>query len=402
MGETAWLSLIGIGADGEAGLSPAARAWLTEAEVIYGGARHLAMLPDLAGEKRPWPSPLEDFYPQLPGLRGRKVCVLASGDPFLFGIGSLIAERLAPGEYRCLPAPSSVALAAARLGWAQQDATAVSLHGRPLHRIIPHLTPKARLLVLSWDGTTPAKLGALLTDRGFGPSRLWVLETLGGADERIRETRADAVPQTGFAALNLIALEVAATPEARILPRSPGLPDAWFAHDGQITKRDVRALTLAALAPKPGELLWDVGAGSGSIGIEWLLAAPSGRVIAIEPRADRAAFIAENVQRFGTPDIEIIHGSAPKALDGLPPPDAIFVGGGGPDVIAAAFERLPPGARLVANAVTLESQAALIGLHGQHGGRLLQIALADSAPLGPYRGFTPARPLLQWRFGGTE
>lgn len=396
MTEAAWLSLIGIGADGEAGLSPAARQLLTEAAVIYGGPRHLAMLPDVPGEKRPWPRPFEAFYPVLPTLRGRKVCVLASGDPFYFGVGSVIAERLAPGEYRCLPAPSSLALAAARLGWAQQEATAVSLHGRPLHRIIPHLTPKARLLVLSWDGTTPANLGALLTARGFGPSRLWVLENLGGPEERITEARADAVPERAFAALNLIALDVAATPDARILPRSPGLPDAWFAHDGQITKRAVRALTLAALAPKPGEVLWDIGAGSGSIGIEWLLAAPTGRVIAIEPRADRAAFIRDNVARFGTPEIEIITGRAPDALIGLPPADAIFVGGGGPEVIAAALAHRPPGARLVANAVTLESQAALIDLHGQHGGQLMQIALAESAPLGPYRGFTPARPLLHW------
>ncbi len=255
--------------------------------------------------------------------------MLASGDPFFFGVGTMLMRRFSPAEMLCLPAPSAFALAAARLGWSEQDCAMLSLHGRPLEAIIPHLQPGARILALSWDGTTPGKLAALLAARGMGRSKLTVCEAMGGPRERIRTAEAESFALDDVADLNTIALEVAADRDAPILPRAPGLPDDWFEHDGQITKRDVRAITLSALAPRRGELLWDVGAGSGSVAIEWMLADPANRAIAIEARADRTARIARNALALGAPALSVVTGKAPHALADLPPPDAVFVGGGG-------------------------------------------------------------------------
>jgi precorrin-6Y C5,15-methyltransferase (decarboxylating) len=312
----AWLTVVGIGDDGFAGLGRPARRALLDAAVVFGGERHLAMLPArLAARRAAWPSPF-DIAPVL-ALRNTPVCVLASGDPMLFGVGATLARQLPAAELRVLPAPSSLSLAAARLGWPLQEVTAVSLVGRPLATLNVHLHAGARLFVLSADGATPAALAALLTSRGFGATRMIVLEHLGGERERRLDGRADAWSGAAVAALNLVALECHAADGAPRLPLTPGLPDDAFRHDGQLTKRDVRAVTLARLAPTPGELLWDVGAGSGSIGIEWMRTHPACRAIAIEGHAERQRFIEHNRDALGVPGLQLVAGRAPEALQGL-------------------------------------------------------------------------------------
>ncbi|WP_353859808.1 precorrin-6y C5,15-methyltransferase (decarboxylating) subunit CbiE [Azospirillum formosense] len=394
-----WLSVVGIGEDGWDGLSPAARALVEGAELLAGGARHLALVPEAVGQERlPWPSPLSDAYPALLERRGQRVCVLASGDPSWYGIGATLTGLVPADEMLAIPAPSAFSLAAARLGWPLQDCGALTVHGRPLELVIPHLQPGARLLVLSWDGTTPAKLAALLTARGFGPSRLTALESMGGPRERSIVATADAWPAERVADLNTLAVECVAAPGARALPRTPGLPDDWFEHDGQITKREIRAVTLSWLAPRRGELLWDVGAGSGSIGIEWMLSDPANRAIAVEHKADRAARIPANAAAFGVPGLELVRGKAPDALDGLPAPDAVFIGGGltNDGVLDACWGALKPGGRIVANAVTLESEALLIATHKRLGGQLSQIAVSRAAPIGGFTGWRPLMPVTLW------
>jgi precorrin-6B C5,15-methyltransferase / cobalt-precorrin-6B C5,C15-methyltransferase len=395
-----WLSLVGIGEDGLDGLSPAARRLLAQAELVVGGARHLALAGPLGCETLAWPSPLTDAFPEILARRGRPVVVLASGDPFFYGIGTTLAQHVPVDEILSVPQPSSFALAASLLGWSQQDCALVTLHGRALERIIPHLRRGSKILALSWDGGTPQKLADLLVARGMGQSRLVALEAMGGPREKSREALARDWPHAHVDPLNVVAVEVHADRGAKIVPRTPGLPDDWFEHDGQITKRDIRAITLAALAPRGGELLWDVGAGSGSIAIEWLLADSSARAIAFEGNAPRAARIARNALAFGTPDLQIVEGRAPDSFAGLPQPDAIFVGGGAtePGLMKRAMEALPSGGRLVANAVTLETQALMTQLRGAHGGDLVSIQIALSEPVGRFTGLRPAMPVLQWRW----
>jgi precorrin-6Y C5,15-methyltransferase (decarboxylating) len=324
--------------------------------------------------------------------------VLASGDPFLHGIGATLLRHIPAEEMDVVPAASAFSLAAARLGWPLQDVTTVSLHGRPLELILPHLHPGRRVLALTSDEKGPAALAALLAANGFGESRLTVLESLGGPRERIRATRARDFVLDDPDPLNLCAVEVEAASGARILARAPGLPDALYEHDGQLTKREMRALTLSALAPRRGELLWDIGAGSGSIAIEWMLADPSLRAIAIELDPERAARIHRNALAFGVPDLRVVEGTAPDALAGLPAPDAVFVGGGGtdPGVLDAAVAALSSGGRLVINAVTLGLEAALLARHAAVGGTLVRIALARAEPLGGMTGWRPALPITQW------
>ncbi|MBO8086872.1 MAG: precorrin-6y C5,15-methyltransferase (decarboxylating) subunit CbiE [Marichromatium sp.] len=391
-----WLTVVGIGEDGLAGLGEAARAAIAGAEVIFGGARHLGLIESRSEQElRPWPSPFSDAYPQLEALRGRAVCVLASGDPMFYGAGSSLAARFGAAALRVLPAPSSVSLAAARLGWALHEITVVPAHGRPLARVNLHLAPGARLLVLSADGETPAALAAELTARGYGESRLTVFEHLGGPVERRLQGRATDWSIEQCARLNLIALECRADAGRQSYSRRGALPDAAFANDGQLTKRDVRAATLARLAPLPGELLWDVGAGSGSIGIEWLRAEPTARAIAIEANAERQALIAANRDALGVPDLMLVAGRAPEALDGLAAPDAIFIGGGltRAGVAERCWAALKPGGRLVANAVTLQSEAFLVELRGRIGGELTRISVAHASPLGAFDGWRTAMPV---------
>lgn len=391
-----WLTLIGMGEDGRGGLCPAADELIAQARFIIGGARHLTLLGPTDAETMIWPSPFESGFKEIVGRRGTPVCVLASGDPFLYGVGSSLAAHVPADEMLCLPAPSSLSLAAARLGWAVQECEIVSLHGRPFARIIPHLRPKAKLLVISWDDKTPARLAQLLVERKLNGSRMVILEALGGPREKISEMRAENFDARSVNPLNLVAIEIAAEPEAACIPLTPGLPDEWFAHDGQITKREIRALTLAALAPWPGACLWDIGAGSGSIGIEWMLAHPRNRAVAVEARDDRAARIARNAAALGVPDLAIKIGRAPEAFHQLPAPDTIFIGGGGAEVIDAAYEILGSGRNLVVNAVTLETQAFVAERHALHGGRLIMIDIAQADALGGFRAWRKARPIVQW------
>lgn len=390
---TAWLTVLGLGDDGPAGLSPAARALLDAAEVVIGGARHLALV-ETPADKREWPSPFAGARDLVDSLRGRNVVVLASGDPMWFGIGATLTRWVSPGEMRVLPHPGAFSLAAAALGWPLQDCLCLTIHGRPLEALNLHLAPGRRLLVLSEDGQSPAAVARLLEKAGYGPSRLVVLEHLGGSAEAIRDTIAEA--WVGEAAdLNTIAVECRPEPGARAWSQVAGLPDDAFDHDGQLTKREIRAVTLAALAPLPGQVLWDVGAGCGSIAIEWMRA--GGHAIAIEPRADRCARIADNAAALGVPGLEIIRGSAPDALP-YSDPDAIFVGGGvsAPGLLDACWSSLRPGGRLVANAVTAEGEAALIALHARFGGQMARLSVSRLAPVGGFHTWHPAMPVTQY------
>jgi precorrin-6Y C5,15-methyltransferase (decarboxylating) len=391
---TPWLTLIGLGEDGV--LSPAATERLRQAALVVGGARHLALIGETPAERLAWPSPLQDAFPALLARRGQPVCVLASGDPFFFGVGSLLAELVGADEFESFPQPSAFSLAASRLGWALQDCALVSLHGRALERIIPHLQPRARLLALSWDGETPQRLASLLCARGLGDSRLTVLEAMGAARERRRSATAWEFDARNVDPLNTLAVEIASVGE-RIAPRAPGLPDDWFEHDGQITKREMRALTISALAPRPREWLWDVGAGSGSISIEWLLADPTVQAIAVERDGERCARIHRNASALGVPHLRLVECAAPAALEALPAPDAIFIGGGIVGAIEPCWAALKPGGRLVVNAVTVESQAALSELSRRYGGELLQAQFSRAEPVGRFRGFRPAMAVVQWR-----
>jgi precorrin-6B C5,15-methyltransferase / cobalt-precorrin-6B C5,C15-methyltransferase len=396
-----WLSIVGIGEDGIEGLTAVARGLVSGAEIVFGGKRHLGLAaPLIRGAVRPWPSPFERAVAEVLAQRGRQVCVLASGDPYLHGVGAVLSRHVEPSETTVVPAPSAFSLAAARLGWSLADCALVSLHGRELDRVRPHLQPGARVLALTSDGEGPAALAGLLTAAGFGASRFIVLEALGGPRERIRTTAAAEFDLTPIDPLNSVAIEVAASAGARIIARAPGLPDAMFEHDGQITKREVRAVTLSALAPRRGELMWDIGAGAGSVAIEWMLADPSLRAIAIEAHGERAARIRRNAASFGVPGTEIVQGTAPQALAGLPPPDAIFVGGGAsdPGVLDAALAALRGGGRLVVNAATLQTEALLLARHSVLGGELIRIAIARAEPVGGMTGWRPAMPVTQWRW----
>jgi precorrin-6B C5,15-methyltransferase / cobalt-precorrin-6B C5,C15-methyltransferase len=391
-----WLTIIGIGEDGLDGLSPAARRLLSQAEFIIGGARHLALLGETQTKTLAWPTPFERGIEEIITRRGTPVCVLASGDPFYYGVGATLASHVGADEMICLPAPSSLSLAAARLGWPLQDCDVVSLHGRAFEQIIPHLRPKARLLILSWDASTPEKLAHLLVARGLGGSRFVVLEALGGPNERICESTAETFKPHEIAALNLVAVEINVVEGAAFISLTPGLPDEWFESDGQLTKREIRAVTLSALVPWPGARLWDIGAGSGSIGIEWMLSHPRNRAIAIEVREDRAARIARNAAALGAADLEILTGDALALMKSLPAPDAIFVGGGGSAVIDAAWAYLPGGRRFVANAVTIETQSQLAERHAKYGGDLVSLSIAHPQIVGTYRSWRPAMPVVQW------
>jgi precorrin-6Y C5,15-methyltransferase (decarboxylating) len=324
--------------------------------------------------------------------------VLASGDPFHYGVGAVLAHHIDPREMIVLPAPSTFSLAAARLGWSVPDTVLLSLHGRSLDLIRPHLQPGARILALTSGAGGPPALAQLLAQSGFGQSRLTILEALGGPRERVRSTTAAEFGFGAVDALNTVAIEVVAAPEARILPRSAGLADDLFEHDGQISKREIRAIVLSSLAPRRGELLWDIGSGSGSVAIEWMLGDPTMRAIAIERRDDRAARIVRNAAACGVPGLQVIAAAAPGALGGLPMPDAIFVGGGAsePGVLDAAARALRPGGRLVANAVTLETETLLLGRHAALGGELLRLAISRAEPLGEKIGWRAAMPVTQW------
>jgi precorrin-6B C5,15-methyltransferase / cobalt-precorrin-6B C5,C15-methyltransferase len=393
-----WLSIVGIGEDGLAGLSPASRSLIAAAELVAGGARHLQLVGALARRTLAWPSPMDKGLANVVGMRGRPVVVLATGDPFFHGVGALLARTIPPGEFMSFPQPSAFSLAANRLGWALQDVITIGINGRAIERLIPQLQLGARILALSADQNTPLAVARLLSGRGLGPSRLTVLEAMGGPRERVRTATAADFGLAAINPLNTVAIEVQSDGTARILPRSPGLPDDWFEHDGQITKREARALTLASLAPRRGEHLWDLGCGSGSVAIEWMLADPSCRATAVEIRPDRVARAARNALGLGVPGLRIEIARAADVVDRLEPPDAIFIGGGArePELVDRVWEKLPTGGRLVINAVTLETEAVVLSEYGRRGGRLVRLSIERAESMGGLTGWRPALPVTHW------
>jgi len=393
-----WLTVIGIGEDGLDGLSPVARRLVDGAEVLVGGERHLAFVGEHKAERLVWRSPLLATVDDIVARKGRRVVVLASGDPMWFGIGATLTARIPSEEMTVVPHPGAFSLAASRLGWPLAETATVSAHGRSLDRLALHLAPGAKLLVLTEDGRAPTAIAAYLTERGWGPSRLILLERLGGSRERRLEGRAAEWSHPSGADLNTIGIECVPGPKARSLSRLAGLPDDAFIHDGQLTKREVRAVTLSALAPLPGQTLWDVGAGSGAISIEWLRAATGTRAYAVERDQSRRDFILRNAATLGVPELHLVAGEAPAALADLPTPDAVFVGGGlsVDGLVETCLQALRPGGRLVANAVTVEGEARLFALHGKHGGHLTRIAVSRAEPVGAFQGWRALMPVTQW------
>ncbi|TCO45735.1 precorrin-6Y C5,15-methyltransferase (decarboxylating) [Kribbella antiqua] len=392
------LTVVGIGADGWEGLSPVAQAAVQHAEVLMGSVRQLALVPDSSAERVAWPSPLSE---SLPGLLeeygGRRVCVLASGDPTFHGIGTTLTRLLGADAVHVIPHPSSVSLACARLGWPQDQVQVVSLVGRPVEHVHPHVQPGRRLLVLSWGAHTPAEVAELLVSRGYGSSELTVLEQLGGPSERVRTGRAAEWPADDVDALNVIGVLCQADADAALLPTVPGLPDDAYESDGQLTKREVRAVTMSRLAPIPGQLLWDVGGGAGSIAIEWSRHHPTCRAIAVERDPDRAKRLDRNAANLGV-TVTTVVGAAPAALAELEAPDAIFVGGGAtaPGMIDACWNALRPGGRLVLNGVTLETEALIAQWYGVLGGDLVRLDVQRASPVGTMTGWRPAMPVTIW------
>jgi precorrin-6Y C5,15-methyltransferase (decarboxylating) len=394
-----WLTVIGIGEDGIAGLPPIHRATIAAAELIVGGERHLAMLDAVRAEIQSWASPLSLTVEEILKRRGRPVVVLATGDPMHFGIGVTLAKRVGREEIAIHPHLSAFSLAAARLAWSLAEVECLTFHGRPIELLTAAVTPRQKVMILSHDSTTPGLVAARLTAMGYGPSLFVVLEHMGGGKERVRETKAEDWGANDVADLNTIAIDCIAGPNAKILHRGFGLPDEAFHHDGQLTKREVRAAALSALGPLQGEWLWDIGAGCGSIAIEWLRHDRSLNAVAIERNPTRAAMIRDNAAALGTPNLQLLEGEAPEALHDLPRPDAVFIGGGtGRDgVIDAAWNALQTGGRLVAHAVTVESELALAAGFHAHGGELTRLSVQRLEPIGALHGWKPLMPVTQWR-----
>ncbi len=391
-----WLHIVGIGEDGLEGLTSAARTIVQSAEVIVGGDRHHELSANISTERLSWPHPFDALIETLKGLKGRRVVVLATGDPLWFSVGARIGRAIDPREIAYHPQVSAFQLAAVRMGWSMADLETLTVHGRPVETMIAFIQPEARLLILTTGSDTPSQIAKFLTERGFGKSPMTVLAAMGGENEQ----RFDGVAETWDAevpAFNTLAVECVADADAALTPRVPGLADDLFVHDGTMTKREVRAATLAKLMPMRGALLWDVGTGCGSVAIEWMRAAAYARAIGIEPRADRRTMAASNAEALGAPRLELIDGTVPEALGGLDAPDAIFIGGGlSEETVSACLEALRPLGRLVVNAVTLESEEILIRLHRNYGGDLVKLSVSRAEPVGPRTGWRPLMPVTQW------
>jgi len=397
---TRWLSVVGLGEDGYAALAPAAQAIVTTAEVVVGGARHFALADagiEGNAERVTWRRPLVDTMNDIRAHEGKRVVVLATGDPMAFGIGVTLARHFSHDEMLMLPAPSAFSLACARLGWPATQVDCITLHGRPLETLRPHLAPGNRVLALSDDGTTPAKVAAELVALGYSESEMTVFEHMGGEQENSLRHTASTWPAEPVADLNTIAIECTGSDRTKRFMGGPGLPDRAFENTGQLTKREVRAVTLAALRPTPGALLWDIGAGAGSVGIEWLLAHPTTEAIALERKPEGCAMIARNAAALGVPRLKVEQGRAPEALELLPSPDAAFVGGAVsvPGVLETCWARLKPGGRLVANAVTTGGEAALARFHDENGGRMCRIAISRVGEMGQHAGWRAMTPVTQ-------
>ena len=393
-----WLAIIGIGEDGLSGLSSIARSLIDTAEILVGGDRHLDMLPADMRSRLVWAFPIESTIQQIISCRGKSVCVLASGDPLWFGIGTTLLKKIPMEEIVIIPSPSTFSLICARLGWSLNEVETLSLCGRPASLLHTYIYPNAKLLILSSGEKTPEIVANILCDRNFSNSKITVLEHLDGEKERITSNIASQYQNfPEFANLNAIAVECISNPDAKILSRIVGLSDDVYHHDGQLTKCEVRAITLSALAPNAGELLWDVGAGCGSIAIEWMRSHPRCQAIAIEK--SRTHFISENAIALGTPNLKIIEGKAPEILQGLPTPDAIFIGGGAtvPYLFETCWENLRSHGRLVANIVTLEGEQKLFQWQQKYGGTLTQISISRAEAIGAFLGWKPMRPVTQWQ-----
>ena len=389
--------VVGIGGDGWAGLDEARRRAVLAADVVLGGERHLAMIPgDVTADRVPWPRPLRDGLPELlERFRGRSIVALASGDPLVAGIGTTLIDVLGADAVEVLPAVSSVALARARMRWPAESVAVLRDH----HSLGRELAPGRRLLVLSADRHTPGEVAATLRGAGFGGSEMTVLADLGGpAEARFFRAARDWAVDREAPALHVLAIECVADSSARPLGLAPGLPDDAFENDGQLTRRDLRASALSRLAPSAGELLWDVGAGAGSVGIEWMRAHPSCRAIAIEADPGRAARVARNAARLGVPSLEVVNGRAPQVLDGLPRPDAVFIGGGGTasGLLQQCWDALVPGGRLVAHAVTLETERVVVDTRAVFGGELTRLQVENVDLIGRFTGWAPTRAVVQW------
>lgn len=391
-----WLQIVGIGEDGLAGLAPLARAAVDSAELLVASPRLHDATPGLTARRVNWPSPFDALIATLRAARGTRVVVLATGDPLWFSVGARIGREIDPAEIRYHPHLSAFQLAAARLGWSLADCETLTAHGRPPEQILPFVAPGARLLVLTGGAQTPGQIAALLSARGYGPSPMTVLAHMGGPLESRQNGTAESWSAT-VPDFHTLAIDCRAAPDVQFLSRAPGLPDDAFTHDGKMTKREVRAVTLARLMPQRGALLWDIGAGCGSVAIEWMRAARDARAIGIEPLPARRDMAAANALALGVPGLTLIEGTAPEALTGLPAPDAIFIGGGLTEPVAdAALVALNPHGRLVANAVTLQSEAVLLALHARLGGDLTRIRIERARPVGPFTGWQPLMPVTQW------
>ncbi|MES0883023.1 precorrin-6y C5,15-methyltransferase (decarboxylating) subunit CbiE [Roseibium sp. SCP14] len=392
-----WLTLIGIGEDGV--LAPGGAEALGQSDIVYGGTRHLELAGSIQAEKRTWPSPFTSVFDELADLKTRKVAILATGDPMWFGIGSSLLKRFNADEMTILPSLSAFQLAASRMGWAVQETECLSVHGRPVDLLRCALYPGARLITLTSGADTPRQVADLLADEGYGRTGMTVLEHIGGERERRVAGTAEnwSFEVAGF---HTLCLDVVADPGLRLRGRTPGLPDGAFRHDGKMTKQDIRAVTLAELKPYPGALLWDIGAGCGSIAIEWLRSANRTRAIGLEPHAERRQMAAENAVALGVPQLELKDTAAPDGLDGLPEPDAIFIGGGltVSGIVDAALNALPSGGRLVANAVTLESEAVLLAAYQALGGTLKKLSVHRASAVGGLTGWRPLMPVTQWSY----
>lgn len=391
-----WLTIVGWGESGTTGLTPASKEALEQAEIVFGAKRHVGLLPDLDADVREWPVPFAEGIPLLLAERDRRVVMLVSGDPFWFGAGTVLARHLASDEWRAIPTASTFSLAAARLGWGLESTCCLGLHAAPLTRIRPYLQPGQRLLVLLRDGAAVADIAERMTRYGFGATTLHILEALGGERERVRIVLANDPLPVDIQHPVAVGLDVAG--EGTAIPRTPGLPDEFFEHDGQITKQRIRAMTLSALAPRAGERLWDIGTGSGSVAIEWLLADPENQAIGFERSEERAARARQNASELGVDWLQVVEGAVPGTLEGQSLPDAVFIGGGlTAALLETLWQRLPEGVRIVANAVTLESEALLAHWHDAKGGDLCRIELAEAGPIGRRRGWKSSYPIVQWR-----
>jgi precorrin-6B C5,15-methyltransferase / cobalt-precorrin-6B C5,C15-methyltransferase len=394
-----WLTIVGIGEDGWEGLGHRARRAIEQADHVIGSKRTLGMLTKVKAIQHEWPQPFSAVVEQLKPLTHQRTVMLASGDPMNFGVARKVLEFVPKAEMEIIPHFSAFTLAAAQMGWSLPDCDCITIHGRPAANLEPFIAPDARLLVLTEDGSSVAEACRRLVARGFENSEVTVLENLGGPNQKVTSFLANTMPKQSWSPLNTLAIHCIPSSTAKVWSRLAGLPDDAFVHDGQITKREVRAATLAALNPSPDQTLWDIGAGCGSVAIEWCRSTRGCQAFAIEPDKDRQQMITQNADQLGAARLFIFNGKAPEAYAGLPKPDAIFIGGGISDegVFEGAWVALRSGGHLVANTVTLEGDRQLITLQENYGGDLVRMDVSTLTNVGDLRALRPRMSVLQWR-----